>query len=59
MVDERARSVTRAGTPVTLTATEFKLLAIVVRNRTRIAPKSQLLAQSGGTTPRTTCSTST
>ena len=48
VVDEATRSVTRAGTPVTLTTTEFKLLATLTRNRTRIVPKAQLLSQVWG-----------
>ena len=48
VVDEGARSVTRAGAPVALTATEFKLLAVLMRNRTRLVPKVQLLAQVWG-----------
>ena len=48
VVDEGARSVTRAGSPVTLTATEFKLLGVLVRNRSRVVPKGQLLGQVWG-----------
>lgn len=48
MVDEGARSVTRAGSPVAVTATEFKLLAVLIRNRTRVVPKGQLLGQVWG-----------
>ncbi len=48
VVDEATRSVTRAGTPIALTATEFKLLATLTRNRTRIVPKAQLLSQVWG-----------
>ena len=48
VVDEGARSVTMAGAPVALTATEFKLLAVLMRNRTRLVPKGQLLAQVWG-----------
>ena len=43
VVDEADQSVTRAGSPVALTATEFKLLAVLVRNRNRVVSKSQLL----------------
>ena len=48
VVDESAHSATRAGTPLALTATEFKLLAVLARNRTRLVPKSQLLGQVWG-----------
>jgi len=37
--DEGTQSVTRAGAPVTLTAIEFQLLGVLVRNRTRVVPK--------------------
>ena len=47
-VDEGTRSVTRAGSPVPLTATEFKMLGVLVRNRTRVVPKGQLLRQVWG-----------
>ena len=45
VVDETTRSVTRAGEPVALTATEFKLLRVLSRNAGRIVPKEQLLAE--------------
>ena len=48
VVDERARSVTRAGSAVALTATEFQLLTVLVRNRARLVPKSQLLGRVWG-----------
>jgi DNA-binding response OmpR family regulator len=48
VVDERARSVTRAGWPVPVTATEFELLSVLVRNGTRVVPRTQLLAQIWG-----------
>lgn len=48
VVDEGTRSVTRAGSPVPLTATEFTILGVLVRNRTRVVPKGQLLAQVWG-----------
>ncbi len=48
VVDEGARSVTRAGSPVSLTTTEFKMLGVLVRNRTRVVPKGQLLGQVWG-----------
>ena len=45
VVDEGARSVTRAGTAVALTATEYKLLVVLMRHRMRVVPKAQLLAR--------------
>ena len=48
VVDEGMRSVTRAGAAVPLTATEFKLLGVLVRSRTRVVPKAQLLNQIWG-----------
>ncbi len=48
VVDEASRSVTRAGSPVALTAIEFKLLGVLVRNRTRMVPAGQLLSQVWG-----------
>ncbi|HEX2699176.1 MAG TPA: response regulator transcription factor [Acidimicrobiales bacterium] len=48
VVNELAQSVTRAGEPIALTATEFKLVAVLVRNRTRVVPRRQLLAQVWG-----------
>jgi len=48
MLDEDTQSVTRAGTPVALTSTEFKMLGVLVRNRSRVVPKGQLLAQVWG-----------
>ena len=48
VVDEGARSVTRAGAPVALTTIEFTLLSVLVRNRTRVVPKAQLLVQVWG-----------
>jgi two-component system OmpR family response regulator len=48
VVDEGARSVTRAGSPIALTTTEFNLLGVLVRNRTRVVPKGQLLGQVWG-----------
>lgn len=47
-LDEGTRAVTRSGSPVALTATEFKMLALLIRNRTRVVPKGQLLAQVWG-----------
>src|SRR5688500_11107087 len=43
VVDEGTRSATRAGELVPLTATEFDMLALLVRNRTRVVPKTQML----------------
>jgi two-component system, OmpR family, response regulator len=48
VVDEGTRVVTRGGTAVALTATEFELLAVLARHRTRVVPKSQLLGQVWG-----------
>jgi DNA-binding response OmpR family regulator len=48
VVDERARLATRAGVPIALTAIEFDLLCVLVRNRTRVVPKRHLLAQVWG-----------
>jgi two-component system OmpR family response regulator len=45
VVDERTRTVTRAGQAVSLTATEFKLLGVLMRDRARVVTKAQLLAQ--------------
>jgi two-component system OmpR family response regulator len=44
-VDGGARSVTRAGFPVALTATEYELLVVLLRNRQRVVPKGQLLSE--------------
>jgi len=44
VVDEGTRVVTRDGTPIHLTATEFQMLGLLVRNRTRVVPKGQLTA---------------
>ncbi len=46
--DERTRLVTRAGASEILTAIEFQLLGVLVRNRTRVVPKGQLLGQVWG-----------
>jgi DNA-binding response OmpR family regulator len=48
IVDEGARVVTRAGAPVALTTTEFQMLGVLIRNRSRVVPKGQLLAQLWG-----------
>ena len=42
-VDEGGLSVTRAGSPIELTAIEFKLLAVLMRNRSRVVSKFQLV----------------
>jgi two-component system OmpR family response regulator len=44
-VDDTTQSVARAGEPVALTATEYKLLRVLIRNAGRIVPKEQLLAE--------------
>jgi DNA-binding response OmpR family regulator len=46
--DEGTQTVSRAGAPVELTATEFTMLGILVRNRTRVVPKGQLLGEVWG-----------
>lgn len=48
VVDEATQSVTRAGSPVMLTATEFRMLGVLIHNRTRVVPKGQLLHQVWG-----------
>ena len=48
VVDEGTRSVTRGGSAVSLTTTEFKMLALLIRNRMRVVPKAQLLGQVWG-----------
>ncbi len=48
VLDESTRLVTRAGSPVSLTATEFKMLGVLLRNRQRVVPKTQLLGQVWG-----------
>lgn len=48
VVDERALLVTRAGSPVHLTDTEFKVLGVLLRNRSRVVPKRQLVGQVWG-----------
>lgn len=45
VVDEGARSVTRAGAPVSLTATEFKMVSMLIRNSTRVVSKDLLRTQ--------------
>ena len=48
VVDESDMSVTRAGSPVVLTATEFKLLNVLIHNASRVVPQSQLVGQVWG-----------
>ncbi|MDQ1442222.1 MAG: two-component system, OmpR family, response regulator, partial [Acidimicrobiaceae bacterium] len=48
VVDEGARSVTRAGVPIDLTATEFKILGVLIRKRTQVVVAGQLLGQVWG-----------
>lgn len=48
VVDVGTRSVTMAGSPVPLTGTEFKILEVLVRNRTLVVPKGQLLGEVWG-----------
>ena len=48
VVDEDAATVTRAGKPVELTATERRLLTYLVRNRGRTLSKTQILTQVWG-----------
>jgi two-component system, OmpR family, response regulator len=47
-VDEGTHEVTRAGAPVSLTAIEYKLLAMLVRKRRRILTKAELLGEVWG-----------
>ena len=42
-VDEGGLSVTRAGSPIELTTIEFKLLSVLMRNRSRVVSKFQLV----------------
>lgn len=42
-LDEDSREVSRAGTPVQLTATEFELLRYLMRNPRRVLSKAQIL----------------
>jgi two-component system OmpR family response regulator len=42
-MDEDSHEVTRAGTPVQLTATEFELLRYLMRNPKRVLSKAQIL----------------
>lgn len=43
MMDEDSHEVTRAGEPISLTATEFELLRYMMRNPKRVLSKSQIL----------------
>ncbi len=43
VMDEDAHEVTRAGEPISLTATEFELLRYLMRNPRRVLSKSQIL----------------
>ncbi len=56
VVDEGSQSVSRAGSHVALTTTEFEMLGLLIRNRTRVVPKGNSLAACGHTTPTTTWS---
>lgn len=42
MINPGARAVLRAGTPIALTPKEYRLLLYLMRNRTRIVPRSEL-----------------
>lgn len=48
VVDQGNHCVTRAGSKVALTAIEFKMLGVLVRNRTRVVPRVQLLGHIWG-----------
>jgi len=48
VVDEDAKLAVRAGRPVELTGTEFRILAYLVGHRGRILSKTQLLTQIWG-----------
>ena len=48
VVDEDARLAVRSGSPLELTATEFKLLAYLAGHRGRVLSKTQLLTQVWG-----------
>ncbi|MEZ5084832.1 MAG: response regulator transcription factor [Tessaracoccus sp.] len=43
ILDEESREVTRAGEPISLTATEFELLRYLMRNPKRVLSKAQIL----------------
>jgi two-component system OmpR family response regulator len=42
-LDEESYEVERAGVPIELTATEFKLLRLLMRNQRRVLSKDQIL----------------
>jgi two-component system, OmpR family, response regulator len=48
LLDENAGVVRRAGAPVELTGTEFRMLALLVAHRGRVLSKTQLLTQVWG-----------
>jgi DNA-binding response OmpR family regulator len=48
VLDEGSHLARRAGVTLSLTATEFTILGVLIRNRTRVVPKGQLLAQVWG-----------
>ncbi len=48
VLDEGTHCASRAGAALSLTATEFTILGVLIRNRTRVVPKGQLLAQVWG-----------
>lgn len=48
LVDEEAGAATRAGVPLDLTATEFRLLAYLANHRGRTLSKTQILTQVWG-----------
>ena len=48
ILNERTRSVSRGGSPVPLTAMEFTLLGILLRNRTCVVTKRQIRSQVWG-----------
>ena len=48
VVDEKAWTATRAGSPLCLTATEFRILVELARNHTHVVPKRQLINRLGG-----------
>ncbi len=47
-VDESTRTVSRAGSAVAVTDSEFNLLSVLIRNHPRVVPEAQLLGQSWG-----------
>ena len=48
LIDEDAGEVIRAGRPIAVTATEFRLLTYLSRNRGRVLSKTQILTQVWG-----------